>query len=244
METKMDIAGLYRVFPSQIDTLVFNYNSGKHELINIVQYMHFLICRYMITRHELGILDYIIDEKDRRITANTTDPGHDTVIQEYLKDIRFTPFYYQIWAESEPVELPSLETVDGKNVGDLSKMLNTTPAKLQSAITYVEASQIIKQDDGVVKFSRSSYPEFRKWINRFNRQFIEAGNLAQVVLDKRYRYDLNGTKHAGKVILDLYSQAEAIYREIKAQELTELTNMPSELNELAAFIWMVRSRMV
>ena len=244
MEAKMDIAGLYKVFPSQIDTLVFNYKGGRKELGNLIQYMHFLICRHMITRHELGLMDYIIDETETRITANTTDPGHEKIIQEYLKDIRFTPFYYQLWAESEPVELPSLDMVDGKNVGDLSTILNTTPAKLQSAITYVKASRIIKEDDGVVKFTRSSYPEFRDWINKFNRQFIDAGNMAQMVLDKKYSYNLNGTKHAGKIILDLYTQVEALYSEIKKKDLTKLKNMPSELNELAAFIWMARSRTV
>jgi len=243
MEAKVDIAGLYKVFPSQIDTLVFNYKGGNKELGNIVQYMHFLICRHIITRHELGLMDYYVDENEQRITANTTDPGHEAVIGAYLKDIRYTPFYYQIWSETEPVEIPDIEAVEGKNVSDLSKILNTSPAKLKNAITYVRPSHIIKQDGDVVKFTRSSYPEFREWINRFNRQFIEAGNMAQVVLDKKYLYNVNGSKHPGKIILDLYSLAEGIYGEIKKKGMTKLTNMPSELNELAALIWMVRSHM-
>jgi hypothetical protein len=242
MEAKIDISGLYKVFPSQVDTIVFNYKGGRTELGNLVQYMHFLICRHIISRKELALMDLLIDETQKTMTAKTTDPSQEKIIEEYLKDIRFTPFYYQLWAESEPVELPALETVDGKNVGDLSKMLNTTPAKLQSAINYVKASRIIKEDSGVVRFTRPSYPEFRDWINRFNRQFLEAGDLAQSVLDKRYTYNVNGTKHAGKIILDLYSLAQSNYGEIKKKRLTKLTNMPSELNELAAFIWMVRSR--
>ena len=242
MDVNVDVHKMYADLPRQIDTLMFSYKGGKQELRNILQFMHFIICRYVITRRELGVLDYVVDEMEQRLVANTSDKDDSGLVRDYVKDIRYTPFYYQIWSDTEPVELPALEDVQGKSINDLSRILNTDPGKLKNAISYVKPARILKLEGESIRFSQNAYSEFREWINRYNRLFVEAGNLSQLILDRGYGYNVDQKRSPGKVLLDIYESSQGAYNTIIERRLTKLKNMPSEMNELLALIWMVRTK--
>ena len=233
----MDLENISKSFNTNLKMVVHNYKGGVREFKDLVQFMHFIICRHIIQRKHLGLLDYTLDDQKRTLMARTVKNDLKPLMKEYLRDIDYSPFYYQLWAESDPVTIPPLEDVNGKKLTELGKILNSDPAYLEN-IANKEDTQFLYIKDNKVFFEENRFSEFRDWTNNFNALFTEAGNLAVFMFDNGYGYDLNNDSEFGSIIMSIYKATEAVYNELLSSK-TEIKNFPSEMKEVMSFIYMV-----
>jgi len=237
MHSNVDIDSIAKDFNNNLDNVLSHYKVHGDELKDLVQFMHFIICRHIIQRKELGMLDYTLDEKNKIVRIKTLNKDTTELMKECLRDIDFSPFYYKMWAESNPVAIPTFKSLDGKEITKLEKILNSPPGVLETTAND-ESMNFLHIKDNKVYFEQARFSDFREWINSFNELFTEAGNLAVFITENDYHYDLDGNNDLGSIIMTIYKDTEKIYNELLRSD-DEVKNFPSEMKEVMSFIYMI-----
>jgi hypothetical protein len=233
----VDLEQISKSFNANLKMVVHNYKGGVQEFKDLVQFMHFIICRHIVQRKHLDLIDYTLDDKKHTLHARTVKKDLKPLMKEYLKDIDYSPFYYQLWGESDPVTIPPIEEVNGKKLTELGKILNSDPTYLEN-IAQNKDNQVLYLKNNKVYFKKNRYSDFRDWTNNFNDLFTEAGNLAVFIFENGYEYDVNNDSDLGTIIMAIYKDTEKVYHKLLSSK-DEVKNLPSEMKEVMSFIYMV-----
>jgi len=235
----VDIDTISKNFSENLKQLVNLYKGGTTELKDMIQFMHFCICRHIVQRKRLGVVEYTLDENNKLLSAKTVSTDTSPLREEFLKDIDYSPIYYHIWGSSDPVNIPPIEDLNGKQFNELGKMLNTDASLVELVVNDEKNEHIFETKDNKVYFKKNQFPEFRTWINDFNDLFEEASNLAVFMVENKYSYDLDDEKELGAIIMTIYKNAESIYHELLEDKDHEVKNFPSEMKEVMSLIYMI-----
>lgn len=234
-----DIESALSTFSDQFKTLLEYHATGQRDLTNLVQFMHFVICRHVLHRTSMGAMVHKFDQANKMLFASRVDEGQEQIIADYFKDVRFTPLYYQLWSNSEPTDLPGFDQINGKSTEEVGNILNAPILHIQNACNDPKNSHLIKLANDKVEFDPSNYDELRVWLSNFNKMFVEASNLGLKIMNEGYSYSIDGETDLAVIVISIYRDIEKMYQEMLKQKDKKIDHLPSDLNEVMSLIYLV-----
>jgi len=199
-------------------------------------FMNFIICRYVLAREESGVYAVDRDQGRKVLRVSRLKKSDPRLKAEFLDDMRYSPFYYGLWSESEPVPLPEAGALVGLDLSAAAQLFNTRAEKL-SGLLNGRYREFIRLEGGHITSTGAGYDELRVWLDHFNTFFIRSNDLSNSLISNGYSYDIEGrtrlsdiflliTMDSGKVLDRLYSE-RAVGKDMV---------LPSEIKEVLALL--------
>ncbi|RLF50015.1 MAG: hypothetical protein DRN20_00425 [Thermoplasmata archaeon] len=208
---------------------------AKKELESIGDFHHYVVCRYMLLRKALGLMEVTIDDESETIVAKTVSQDIEPIISTYTVDSQYSDFYGIISNDLRDVFfLPSYDEIEGVSVEDAAEKIGVRTNTLEDALKTLP-SGIYRIVDKKVHFERDGYENLRAWVENNSNLEATTYNLSLLGI-QGYTYDIDGVTDNTEIMKDIMRKIDHIMGIMEDRGI-DMPSLPIEAYYLWAFIW-------
>ncbi len=202
----------------------------------LIAFMNFVICRYLLAREAEGMYALDYDKMRKVLKVTRLNRKYSGIMATFLEDMKYSPFYYGLWSESEPVTLPDASKLQEVPVSKAATMLNTQSDKLIK-LADGRYDHIIRMEDDKVTAVGDEYEKMRAWLDEYNTFFTKSNELANYIMENDYTYEIEGKKTYSEIFLLISHDSGKVYDLLVTDKMVdEGMVLPSEIKEVLALL--------